>query len=284
MMLWDYVGVMTRPEVRTLRDAAPLAALAHPFRSRMMDALKVDGPSTASMLAARTGQAVGNASHHLKVLAAAGLVEEAPELARDRRERWWRLVSTGTRWSRRDLVDQAAVTAAQEAEALGARRQQERLRDWMANADTDPEWEDAAFATQNWLRLSPAELQQLSDEVVEVLTRWGNREVPGRRRPPRAGPRLRPGLPEPAVSVDTDRPGRRSADRRQRQLPAALVRRGRVGARLDDHGGGRPARRRHRLRRGRCLDGSAHRRGLAPLARRRPAGRARGSTAPTRAG
>ena len=111
---------MTRPEVRTLRDAAPLAALAHPFRSRIMDALKVDGPSTASMLAARTGQAVGNASHHLKVLAAAGLVEEAPELARDRRERWWRLVSAGTRWSRRDLVDQAAVTAAEEAEALGA--------------------------------------------------------------------------------------------------------------------------------------------------------------------
>ena len=92
---------MTRPQVRTLRDAAPLAALAHPFRARMMDALKVDGPSTASMLAARTGQAVGNASHHLKVLAAAGLVEEAPELARDRRERWWRLVSTGRSEERR---------------------------------------------------------------------------------------------------------------------------------------------------------------------------------------
>ena len=53
-MLWDYRGVMTRPEVRTLRDAAPLAALAHPFRTRMMDALKVDGPSTASMLALPT--------------------------------------------------------------------------------------------------------------------------------------------------------------------------------------------------------------------------------------
>ena len=172
------VDGMTRPEVRTLRDAAPLAALAHPFRSRIMDALKVDGPSTASMLAARTGQAVGNASHHLKVLAAAGLVEEAPELARDRRERWWRLVSAGTRWSRRDLADQAAVTAAEEAEALTVRRQQERVRDWLANAESDPEWDDAAFATQNWLRLSPGELREVSDEVVEVLARWGNREVP----------------------------------------------------------------------------------------------------------
>ena len=169
---------MTRPEVRTLRDAAPLAALAHPFRSRIMDALKVDGPSTASMLAARTGQAVGNASHHLKVLAAAGLVEEAPELARDRRERWWRLVSAGTRWSRRDLVDPAAVTAAEEAEALVVRRQQERVLDWMANADTDPAWDDAAFATQHWMRLSPAELSELTAQVLELFGRWSNREVP----------------------------------------------------------------------------------------------------------
>ena len=173
------VGGMTRPEVRTLRDAAPLAALAHPFRSRIMDALKVDGPSTASMLAARTGQAVGNASHHLKVLAAAGLVEEAPELARDRRERWWRLVTTGTRWSRRELIDQAADhRGARRPRPSSLRRQQERVRDWMANAETDPEWEDAAFATQNWLRLSPDELGELSREIVELLARWGNREVP----------------------------------------------------------------------------------------------------------
>ncbi len=177
---------MTRPEVRTLRDAAPLAALAHPFRSRIMDALKVDGPSTASMLALRTGQAVGNASHHLKVLAAAGLVEEAPELARDKRERWWRLVTTGTRWSRRELTDQAAITAAEEAEALNLRRQQERVRDWLVNAESAPEWDDVAFATSNWLRLTPEELGQVAQEVIDVLVRWGNRAVPddGQHREP----------------------------------------------------------------------------------------------------
>jgi DNA-binding transcriptional ArsR family regulator len=170
---------MTRPEVRTLRDARPLAALAHPFRARMMDALKVDGPSTASMLAARTGQAVGNASHHLRVLADAGLVEEAPELARDRRERWWRLVSSGTRWSTLELAaDPAAAAAAREAEALGVRRQVERLTAWLADAGTDPAWDDAAFATQNWLRLTPGELKEVADEVVDVLRRWGDREVP----------------------------------------------------------------------------------------------------------
>lgn len=153
--------------------------MANPFRSRMMDALKVDGPSTASGLAARTGQAVGSASHHLKVLSEAGLVEEAPELAKDRRERWWRLVDPGTRWSRGDFAsDTAAVTAAHAAEALALQRQFERVQEWNASAATVPEWDDAAFATQNWMRLSPAEMRELAEELVGVLVRWSRREVP----------------------------------------------------------------------------------------------------------
>ena len=168
-----------RPGVRTVTDAKALSAMANPYRSRMMDALKVDGPSTASHLAQRTGQAVGSASHHLKVLAEAGLVEEAPELARDRRERWWRLVDPGTRWSRGDFADDtAAVTAAYAAEALALQRQFERVQEWNAQAATLPEWDDASFATQNWLRLSPEELGQVAEEVIDVLLRWSRREVP----------------------------------------------------------------------------------------------------------
>ncbi|GAB3707277.1 helix-turn-helix domain-containing protein [Mariniluteicoccus flavus] len=167
------------PDVRTLTEAKALSALANPFRARMMDALKVDGPSTASMLAARTGQAVGSASHHLKVLAAAGLVEESPELAKDRRERWWRLVTRGTRWSRAEMGDDsAAIAAAHEAEALALRRQIERVQAWMSNADSIPEWDEAAFATQNWLRVSPDELREVAEEIVGVLARWGEREIP----------------------------------------------------------------------------------------------------------
>ena len=101
-----------------------LSALAHPFRARLLDALKVDGPSTASALSRRTGQAVGSVSHHLKVLSDVGLVEEVPELARDRRERWWRLVSQGLRWSWSDLVDDpVALEAGAAAESMEFRRQ-----------------------------------------------------------------------------------------------------------------------------------------------------------------
>ncbi len=164
--------------IRTITDAKALSAMANAFRSRMMDALKVDGPSTASALARRTGQAVGSASHHLKVLSEAGLVEEAPELAKDRRERWWRLVDPGTRWSRADFAtDTAAVTAAHAAEALAVQRQFERVQEWNANAETVPEWDAAAFATQNWLRLSPDELRECADELLDVLLRWSGREI-----------------------------------------------------------------------------------------------------------
>jgi len=153
--------------------------MASPFRSRMLDALAVDGPSTASTLALRTGQAVGSVSHHLKVLDEAGLVVEAPELARDRRERWWRLVTPGIRWSRAEFAtDAGAVTAALAAESLEMQRQFERAQEWLANAEAADEWDDAAFASQTWLKLSPAELTELSTELIALTQRWRHRSIP----------------------------------------------------------------------------------------------------------
>lgn len=165
--------------VQTISDAKALAAMANPFRSRMLDALAVDGASTASALAKRTGQAVGSASHHLKVLAEAGLVVEAPELARDRRERWWRLVAPATRWSRAEFAtDAGAVTAALAAETVTLQRQFERAQDSLANSEAAGEWDDAAFATQIWLSLTPAELRGLSQELIALTRRWRDRPAP----------------------------------------------------------------------------------------------------------
>jgi DNA-binding transcriptional ArsR family regulator len=165
--------------VQTLTDERALVALANPARSRIMDALAVDGPSTASALAQRTDQAVGSTSHHLKILSRAGLIEEAPELARDRRERWWRLVAPSTRWSRAEFADDAgAVSAAMAAESVGLQRQFERARDWLASGGDEQRWGSAAFATQTWLTLSPAELAELSEQIVELMRTWRSRAIP----------------------------------------------------------------------------------------------------------
>ena len=177
-----------RPGVRTVTEAKALAAMAHPFRSRMMDALKVDGPSTASSLAARTGQAVGSASHHLKVLSEAGLVEEAPELAKDRRERWWRRVPLSLSWSladvRGDPVGEAVAIA---AEHENLEHHVARVRGWVAARDGSDqyaeEWTRAAFSTDTWVRATPEELAELGeaiDRLVDGFRATHRDEAPGR--------------------------------------------------------------------------------------------------------
>lgn len=174
-------------EVRTITDAKALAAMANPLRSRILDVLAVHGPSTASAIAGRVDLAVGSASHHLKVLAEAGLVEEAPELARDRRERWWRLVSLSTRWSRTDFAgDAGAVTAALAVEWATLRQQFERAQDWLANSGNPDAWDLAAFASQTWMNFSPEELTKFTEELLELVRRWRHRDIPddgAERRP-----------------------------------------------------------------------------------------------------
>jgi DNA-binding transcriptional ArsR family regulator len=179
---------MTVDGVRQITDSRVLAALSHPLRRRLMDVLKVDGPSTASALAARTGQAVGNASHHLRVLAGCNLIEEAPELARDRRERWWRLVSRGVRWSSSDFRDDPATAAVADASAsLNLDYHAQRVRSWFAIDDADKAaWRDSAFSTDKWLHLTPEELKAVGDEITELLDRWSRRpatEGDAARRP-----------------------------------------------------------------------------------------------------
>ena len=150
-----------------------LAAIAHPLRRRLMDVLRVHGPQTASLLSERTGSAVGNVSHHVRVLAEVGLLEEVPELARDRRERWWRMVSLGLRWNDADFdSDPAGAVAAAAATSLVLQRQIELTHAWLAVADAQPAWRQAALSSDAWMLLSADELAELAEEFNELLGRW----------------------------------------------------------------------------------------------------------------
>ncbi|TDC33629.1 ArsR family transcriptional regulator [Micromonospora sp. 15K316] len=179
---------MENHDVRQVTDSRVLAAMSHPLRRRLMDVLKVHGSATVGLLAERTGQAPANISHHLKVLAAAELVAEAPELARDRRERWWRLVSRGVRWSNADFdEDPAARAVADAATSLNLDRHVSLARAWHAADETaHAAWGDGPFSTDSWLHLSPEELAELGRELIDLLARWADREVPddGRERQP----------------------------------------------------------------------------------------------------
>jgi len=179
---------MAEDPIRQVTDSRVLAAMAHPLRRRLLDVLKVHGPATASAIAGRTDQTVANVSHHLRVLHSSGLIEEAPELARDRRERWWRLVSAALRWSSVDFAeDPASAAIAEAAQSLNLDHHSGLVRAWFAADEAQRiRWEDAAFSTDKWLTLTPAELAEFSHQVIDLLDRWATRNTPddGQRREP----------------------------------------------------------------------------------------------------
>ncbi|MBE7187982.1 helix-turn-helix domain-containing protein [Jatrophihabitans endophyticus] len=171
---------MSSKDRRDLTDLKAIAAMSHPLRRRLMDVLTVDGPATASMLAERTDQAVGNISHHMRTLADCELVEEAPELARDRRERWWRLAHASVRWSTANLPEGAATEVIEQAAVrTNLDRQFGYVEQWNAvdGPDERTYWRTGPFSTSHWLRLTDAELAQVADEITAVFDRWSDREV-----------------------------------------------------------------------------------------------------------
>src|SRR5690349_11611808 len=79
-------------EIPKLTDVRMLRGIAHPVRNRILEEMSAGGPMRAADLADRLGIPANQASFHLRQLAKYQLVEEAPELARDGRDRVWRVV------------------------------------------------------------------------------------------------------------------------------------------------------------------------------------------------
>jgi DNA-binding transcriptional ArsR family regulator len=152
-------------------DIDKIAAMAHPARRRILDLLSAYGPATVGSLARDSGERVGSVSHHLKMLARVGLIEEAPELARDRRESWWRIVRASWSWSVADFDDDpAGRMVAEAAERDQLRGCVEGVQQWFDRRDEyDLAWRQAAFSTTSRLNLTAGELDELGRRVSEVM-------------------------------------------------------------------------------------------------------------------
>ena len=148
-----------------------IAAMTHPVRRRLIDLLSANGPATVGMLADRTGERVGSISHHLKVLANTGVIQEAPDLARDRRESWWRIASRSWSWSVTDFADDpAGELIARTAEEQQLAANFDKARAWYASReDYDPAWTEAASVSTSWIRATPAELTELGRRMNQVV-------------------------------------------------------------------------------------------------------------------
>jgi DNA-binding transcriptional ArsR family regulator len=158
---------------RTVTDPDVLKALTHPLRRRLYRLLTQLGPANVTVLSERTGADPGQLSYHLRELAKRGFIEEAPELARDARERWWRAVEETWGWTTSELGDPAAQAVGESLYQLGVAEEFQRLSEYEANrAQFGSDWVGAAQSSTTYLRLSPAELSELGEELNGVLRRW----------------------------------------------------------------------------------------------------------------
>jgi predicted ArsR family transcriptional regulator len=79
----------------SVHDPRILRAIAHPVRNRILDELGATGPMRAADVARILKVPANQASFHLRQLAKYGLVVEAPEEARDGRDRVWKAAYEG---------------------------------------------------------------------------------------------------------------------------------------------------------------------------------------------
>ena len=172
------------PEIRHITDPEVLKGLTHPLRRQVVRLLGQFGPATVTLLASRTDADPGQLSYHLRELAKRGFVEPAPELARDRRESWWRLVPGGWSWKTEDMADPAGRAVADTLHNMVVADEFERLRAFDANRESwSPEWLEAADTTNSYLRLTPAELRELTGQINELIRSFGDAEGRTANRP-----------------------------------------------------------------------------------------------------
>jgi DNA-binding transcriptional ArsR family regulator len=152
-------------EQRRIRPTAEaFKAMAHPLRVRLLALLRADGPSTASALAGRLDVSSGLTSYHLRALADAGFIVE-DDTRGNARDRWWRAAHEVTSWEVDDYTADPETAAMAEVFAANW----DRLRDRAVGAFETGAWEEAwrraAGRSDMLLRLTPAELQELTQKL-----------------------------------------------------------------------------------------------------------------------
>lgn len=162
----------TRPDPRSryeVTDVAVLKLLAHPLRSRMLGLLRLEGDATASELGRRLGESSGATSYHLRQLAHAGLIEEAPEQP-SRRERVWRASHALTSFDAGRFAGSEGRAVLEEFGRMQLRRLDAEATRWLQRrGDVSPEWTSAGGISDYMARLTPAATVELTERVSELL-------------------------------------------------------------------------------------------------------------------
>lgn len=150
-------------------DPQALRALAHPLRLKLLGLLRLEGPSTATLLGRRLGESSGATSYHLRELARFGFVGEDAGRGSGR-ERWWQALHRSTDWDP-GAFGESDVVDALERQLLERRRRVTTA--WLQQRTAlDNAWRGSSGLSDAALRLTPEQSRAFTDEVLAVVDRW----------------------------------------------------------------------------------------------------------------
>ena len=142
-------------------DVAAVRALAHPLRLELLDLLRFEGPSTATLLAGRVGESSGATSYHLRQLARYGYIEEE---RRSGRERWWR------HRDRQVTIPEGGDPSSHMLLAELLSREAHALERFLTERSRLPEWSDSGFFLSRAFRLTVSELDEVQRGIEALLS------------------------------------------------------------------------------------------------------------------
>lgn len=171
-------------EPQPLSDPRVLRAIAHPVRTRILEELSATGPIRAADVARELGIPANQASFHLRQLAKYGLVEEAPEEARDKRDRVWKATAAqGFTVNLGELKDAPGGRAAVDVFRTTQLARLHQVVDRTFQPDR-PEGSGVFATSDHAIKLTDEEAHQLRQEIDDVVEAWTQRtrgRAPGRR-------------------------------------------------------------------------------------------------------
>lgn len=194
-----------RPDSDIRLDTTAVRVLAHPLRSRLLSALRLHGPATATELADRLETNTGATSYHLRKLEEVGLVEDTAE--GEGKRRVWRAASRSHSWTASDFAhDEDAQTSMGWLTRDYVRLAAEQMYRWLDVEDTWPlPWRDVLGIGDDGVTVTVDQARELRDELYALIARYRDSGAgdPSARRVT-IGLMVRPMDPE---DVPQDQPG-----------------------------------------------------------------------------
>ncbi len=158
-----------------ITDLRVLRAIAHPVRNRVLQEVHLSGHTRAADVAAQLDIPANQASFHLRQLAKYGLIEPAPEHARDGRDRVWKPVHEHGMTVSLDDVE-SADAGSKAAVSVFRRQATERAKQAVERAYS-PQDDKGIFIGigESALRLTKDEAQEFSEAMNALQEKWEER-------------------------------------------------------------------------------------------------------------